>query len=82
MPTTADGYRIGAVGAMGGSSSDGLVPGAGGGDGGPPPLARANGVEENVGADAIELSAGQLNRLNEVEPPVGDRYGDMTPVNR
>ena len=39
-------------------------------------------VEENVGAGAIELSAGQLNRLNDVEPPVGDRYADMTPINR
>jgi len=36
----------------------------------------------NVGADAIELSAGQLSRLNDVEPPVGDRYADMTPINR
>ena len=27
-------------------------------------------------------SAGQLNRLNDVEPPVGDRYADMTPINR
>jgi Aldo/keto reductase family/Ham1 family len=26
-------------------------------------------VEENAGADAIELSAGQLDRLNAVEPP-------------
>lgn len=33
-------------------------------------------------ADAIELSAGQLNRLNDFEPPVGDRYADMTPINR
>jgi hypothetical protein len=47
-----------------------------------PEHARANGVEENVGADAIEQSAGQLNRLNDVEPPVGDRYADMTPINR
>ena len=43
---------------------------------------RSERVEENVGADAIELSAGQLNRLNDVEPPVGDRYADMTPINR
>jgi aryl-alcohol dehydrogenase-like predicted oxidoreductase len=39
-------------------------------------------VEENVGADAIELSTDQLGRLNAVEPPVGDRYADMTPLNR
>jgi aryl-alcohol dehydrogenase-like predicted oxidoreductase len=47
-----------------------------------PGTRRSERVEENVGADAIELSAGQLNRLNNVEPPVGDRYGDIPPVNR
>jgi aryl-alcohol dehydrogenase-like predicted oxidoreductase len=47
-----------------------------------PGTRRSERVEENVGADAIELSAGQLNRLNDVEPPVGDRYADMTPINR
>ena len=47
-----------------------------------PGTRRSERVEENVGADAIELCAGQLNRLNDVEPPVGDRYADMTPINR
>jgi len=47
-----------------------------------PGTRRSERVEENVGADAIELSAGQLDRLDDVEPPVGDRYADMTPVNR
>jgi len=47
-----------------------------------PGTRRSERVEENVGAGAIELSAGQLNRLNDVEPPVGDRYADMTPINR
>ncbi len=47
-----------------------------------PGTRRSERVEENVGADAIELSAGQLSRLNDVEPPVGDRYADMTPINR
>ena len=47
-----------------------------------PGTRRSERVEENVGADAIELSAGQLNGLNDVEPPVGDRYADMTPINR
>ena len=47
-----------------------------------PGTRRSERVEENVGADAIELSAGQLNRLNDFEPPVGDRYADMTPINR
>ena len=43
---------------------------------------RSERAGENVGADAIELSAGQLNRLNDVEPPAGDRYADMIPINR
>lgn len=47
-----------------------------------PEHAGANGSRRTSGADAIELSAGQLNRLNDVEPPVGDRYADMTPINR
>ena len=47
-----------------------------------PGTRRSERVEENVGADAIKLSAGQLNRLNDVEPPVGDHHADMTPVNR
>ncbi len=47
-----------------------------------PGTRRSERVEENVGADAIDLSASQLNRLNDVEPPVGDRYADMTPINR
>jgi aryl-alcohol dehydrogenase-like predicted oxidoreductase len=47
-----------------------------------PGTRRSERVEENVGADAIEQSAGQLNWLNDIEPPVGDRYADMTPINR
>ncbi len=47
-----------------------------------PGTRRSERVEENVGAGAIELSAGQLNRLNDVEPPVGDRYADMTSIGR
>jgi aryl-alcohol dehydrogenase-like predicted oxidoreductase len=47
-----------------------------------PGTRRSERVEENVSAGAIELSAGQLSRLNDVEPPAGDRYADMTPINR
>jgi aryl-alcohol dehydrogenase-like predicted oxidoreductase len=47
-----------------------------------PGTRRSERAEENVGADAIELSAGQLSRLNDVELPVGDRYAGMTPVSR
>ena len=39
-------------------------------------------LEENAAADDLELTAGQLTRLAAIEPPVGDRYADMTTVNR
>jgi aryl-alcohol dehydrogenase-like predicted oxidoreductase len=39
-------------------------------------------LEENVAADAIELSAAQVAALNAVDAPVGDRYADMSGVNR
>jgi aryl-alcohol dehydrogenase-like predicted oxidoreductase len=39
-------------------------------------------LEENAAADGLELTADQLARLGAIAPPVGDRYADMTPVNR
>jgi aryl-alcohol dehydrogenase-like predicted oxidoreductase len=39
-------------------------------------------LEENVAADGIELSAEQLAALDAVGAPVGDRYPDMSGVNR
>ncbi len=39
-------------------------------------------LEENVAADAIELSGDQLAALDAVGDPVGDRYPDMSGVNR
>ena len=39
-------------------------------------------LEENAAADELELTADQLARLAAIGPPVGDRYADMTPVNR
>lgn len=39
-------------------------------------------LEENVAADALELSAAQLAALDAVAAPVGDRYADMSPLNR
>ena len=39
-------------------------------------------LEENVAADAVRLSPEQIAALGEVGSPVGDRYADMTPVNR
>jgi aryl-alcohol dehydrogenase-like predicted oxidoreductase len=39
-------------------------------------------LEENAAADALELSPEQLTRLNAVGPASGDRYADMSQVNR
>jgi aryl-alcohol dehydrogenase-like predicted oxidoreductase len=39
-------------------------------------------VEENAGATAIGLSAEQVARLSAIQPPVGDRYADMSRINR
>jgi aryl-alcohol dehydrogenase-like predicted oxidoreductase len=47
-----------------------------------PGTRRIERLEENAGADAVNLSAAQLERLSAVEPPVGDRYADMTTINR
>jgi aryl-alcohol dehydrogenase-like predicted oxidoreductase len=47
-----------------------------------PGTKRVSRVEENAAADAIELSAEQLARLDAVPAPAGDRYADMTPIGR
>jgi len=47
-----------------------------------PGTKRVSYLEENVAADAITLSAEQLAVLNDLQAPVGDRYADMTPLNR
>ncbi|MDQ1607344.1 MAG: hypothetical protein QOE16_76 [Microbacteriaceae bacterium] len=47
-----------------------------------PGTKRISYLEENVAADALELSAAQLAALDSVAAPVGDRYADMTPLNR
>ncbi|MET1016892.1 MAG: aldo/keto reductase [Leifsonia flava] len=47
-----------------------------------PGTKRVSRVEENAGADAVELNAAQLSTLNDLPAPVGDRYADMTPLNR
>jgi aryl-alcohol dehydrogenase-like predicted oxidoreductase len=39
-------------------------------------------LEENAGAADVKLSADQLERLTAIRPPVGDRYADMSTVNR
>jgi aryl-alcohol dehydrogenase-like predicted oxidoreductase len=47
-----------------------------------PGTRRVPNLEQNVAADEIELTKSQLERLDEVVAPVGDRYADMTPLNR
>ena len=39
-------------------------------------------LEENVEADALVLTAGQLATLDAVTAAAGDRYADMSPLNR
>ncbi len=47
-----------------------------------PGTKRISYLEENVGADAVELSAAHLATLDSLSAAVGDRYADMTPLNR
>jgi len=46
-----------------------------------PGTKRISYLEENVAADALELSAAQLATLDAVAAPVGERYADMSTVN-
>ena len=39
-------------------------------------------LEENVEADAVKLSPAQLDTLGNLHAPEGDRYTDMSPLNR
>jgi aryl-alcohol dehydrogenase-like predicted oxidoreductase len=47
-----------------------------------PGTKRVERLEENAGADALTLSAEQLERLASVDAAAGDRYADMSPLNR
>jgi aryl-alcohol dehydrogenase-like predicted oxidoreductase len=47
-----------------------------------PGTKRVSRLEENAGADALELTAEQLGRLDAVPAAAGDRYADMTPLGR
>jgi aryl-alcohol dehydrogenase-like predicted oxidoreductase len=47
-----------------------------------PGTKRVSRLEENARADALELSAEQLGRLDAVPAAAGDRYADMTPIGR
>ncbi|WP_434614029.1 aldo/keto reductase [Arthrobacter sp. A5] len=39
-------------------------------------------LEENVGADALVLTPGQLAELSDLPAAAGDRYADMSPLNK
>jgi hypothetical protein len=39
-------------------------------------------VEENAAATQIELTAAQVARLGAIQAPLGDRYADMSRINR
>jgi aryl-alcohol dehydrogenase-like predicted oxidoreductase len=47
-----------------------------------PGTRRAARVEENSAADALELTAEQIARLGSVAPPAGERYADMSDIDR
>lgn len=47
-----------------------------------PGTKRVERLVENAGADAVELTEAQLATLSSLPAPVGDRYADMTPLNR
>ena len=47
-----------------------------------PGTKRIERLEENLLADSITLTADQLSTLNALEAPLGDRYPDMSAVNR
>jgi len=47
-----------------------------------PGTKRISYLEENIAADAIELTPNQLKALGALSAPIGDRYADMSSVNR
>jgi aryl-alcohol dehydrogenase-like predicted oxidoreductase len=47
-----------------------------------PGTKRVSRLEENAAADSVKLTPRQIERLSSVAPAAGDRYPDMTPVNR
>jgi aryl-alcohol dehydrogenase-like predicted oxidoreductase len=47
-----------------------------------PGTKQINYLEENIAADAIVLSKDQLKTLDALPTPKGDRYADMSPLNR
>jgi aryl-alcohol dehydrogenase-like predicted oxidoreductase len=47
-----------------------------------PGTKRVSRVEENAAATGVTLTAEQVARLGAVQAPVGERYADMSRINR
>jgi aryl-alcohol dehydrogenase-like predicted oxidoreductase len=47
-----------------------------------PGTTRVPRLEENAAAELLTLTREQLDRLSAIQPPIGDRYADMTPIGR
>ncbi|MBN9629665.1 MAG: aldo/keto reductase, partial [Actinobacteria bacterium] len=47
-----------------------------------PGTRRVENLEQNVAAADLDLTPEQLARLDRVAAPVGDRYADMSPLNK
>jgi aryl-alcohol dehydrogenase-like predicted oxidoreductase len=47
-----------------------------------PGTKRVERLKENLAADDIVLTPAQLAKLDSIKAPTGDRYADMTPLNR
>jgi len=47
-----------------------------------PGTKRVSRLEENVAADSVQLAPEVIDRLSAIAPPAGDRYPDMSSVNR
>ena len=47
-----------------------------------PGTRRIAALEENVGADAVVLTAEQRESLDSLDAAAGDRYADMAPLSR
>jgi len=47
-----------------------------------PGTKRVDRLEENVAADELVLSPQQIAKLNSIDAPSGDRYADMSSINR
>jgi aryl-alcohol dehydrogenase-like predicted oxidoreductase len=47
-----------------------------------PGTKRVSPMEENAAVGDVNLTADQIARLGAIQPPVGERYADMSRINR